>query len=753
MSDANLERITILLQARDRDFARAMDRNNKLVARLSRDSRRNMQTMQRQVESSFTRMGSVATTFGTNFVRGLAVGAITGAIAGITASVRGAVTTLSSLGKAARDAGIDVEQLQGLQRGFGRAARVSADEVTQAMVSFNTRIGQALEGDGQFARIAERYGIALRGPNGELRLQSELLREVAERVRTAGSEAERAAIAQGAFGQVGRRMAQAMTGGAEALDDMVAQARSAGDIIDRNLIHRAEILDDKFDALTRRVGTFFRTLTVGAMGGGAETAMDTLVRMFGTLERAKSILGEGVFDALIGEMGELRELDGVSDTLERVARNSEGLQVAALRAAAAMSDVTGQLSDMGRIDELLAFDEVINGMEQLVAELRVGEIAAEDFERGLEDAASQAIAALGEMQAINGLSLSDSIGQIMNLVAALDTARNEARGLRAELPGSSSGPGALARLGNRLRGFANDPMGVGHLAPTAPVRPRSAPPMLGEPDLPGRAGRGGGGGGASRDSYADAVEGIQARTRALEMEAAALLLVAAGGRDYGDAVEYARTRAQLMTQAMEQGRTITPQLQAEIDRLAEAYVTAGQNAEEAARSMDRVRENSERGVDAMTDLFMGIAQGGDAARQAVIRLLMELARVQAFRGMSGLAGGKGGGFFGFLGGLLGRASGGGVQGGQPYRVNENTANSEIFVPSRSGGVLNPAQAKDALRGQGGGGANITVNVDGANGDRHVIALVEQGVAQGLRTYDRVLPSRVQQIQANPRRNG
>jgi len=36
-------------------------------------------------------------------------------------------------------------------------------------------------------------------------------------------------------------------------------------------------------------------------------------------------------------------------------------------------------------------------------------------------------------------------------------------------------------------------------------------------------------------------------------------------------------------------------------------------------------------------------------------------------------------------------------------VNENTPNSEVFVPSQSGGVLNVPQAQAALRGASGGG--------------------------------------------------
>ncbi|MCG3266122.1 phage tail tape measure protein [Yoonia sp. I 8.24] len=45
-----------------------------------------------------------------------------------------------------------------------------------------------------------------------------------------------------------------------------------------------------------------------------------------------------------------------------------------------------------------------------------------------------------------------------------------------------------------------------------------------------------------------------------------------------------------------------------------------------------------------------------------------------------------------------RATGGPVQGGLPYLVNENTSHSEIMVPSQSGAVLNVSQAQAALRG-------------------------------------------------------
>ena len=64
------------------------------------------------------------------------------------------------------------------------------------------------------------------------------------------------------------------------------------------------------------------------------------------------------------------------------------------------------------------------------------------------------------------------------------------------------------------------------------------------------------------------------------------------------------------------------------------------------------------------------------------------------------AAGGAGGIFSTIGAALSgkRAGGGGVRGGHAYLVNENTPNSEVFVPSQSGAVLNVPQAQAALKG-------------------------------------------------------
>jgi hypothetical protein len=648
MTDAN--RLVAMLDVRIRDFERKMQQAERTTQRraraISREFERTNQTASRQ-------LAALARTF---------AGGLAGVLGGFSATavvsgIRNAVSELSRLGKAARDVGLDVEELQGLQRGFARAARVSAEEATSAFERFAERVGQAAEGSGAFHAVVERYGIRLRNANGELRSQSELLREVSTAIRGAGSAQERLSIAQAAFGQAGRRMADAMRGGPEALNQMVSQARDAGDIIDRNLIHRAEILDDKFDALTRRVGTFFRTLAVGAISGGAETAIDTLTRMFGTLERAKAILGEGVFDALIGEMGELSQVQGVVAALEDVAISAQELS---LQANGAESDLGALALRLRTLDDGTATRSILALVEELISlrqQFAEGEVSAGEMADKLRDIVARALEARGSLGDMNNVNFASLITRLQDVVLHLASVRAAAVAATAALPGGAPGPGAVSRMTGRMLGLPRDPMGVGHLAPTTPTRPRAAPPLLGEP-VPVRGGGGGGGGGADLGEYQREIAAIRERTAAIEAEAAVLAAAVSSGREYGEAARYAGEYVRLMTAAQRDGLEITPQLTQEIEAAADAYARAAENADRAGEAMRNAQDHAKAGASAMADLFGAMVQGGDAARQALARLLVQIAQVQMQKAMLGMTKGGGGGFFGFLGSLLSLDKGG-----------------------------------------------------------------------------------------------
>ncbi|WP_132461191.1 phage tail length tape measure family protein [Rhodovulum marinum] len=149
---------------------------------------------------------------------------------------------------------------------------------------------------------------------------------------------------------------------------------------------------------------------------------------------------------------------------------------------------------------------------------------------------------------------------------------------------------------------------------------------------------------------------------------------------------------------------------------------------------------------------------------AAMNMLLRSLREGAFLGsgpLGGLFGGQNasglGGLFGMMVGGFGgfRASGGSVQPGRAYIVGER--GPEPFIPSVPGTIL----PNSALRQQGSGGTaqfSITVNVNGATGDRELEERAYAGTSRAIEAafaqYDAErLPLRVREINDQPERIG
>jgi len=105
-------------------------------------------------------------------------------------------------------------------------------------------------------------------------------------------------------------------------------------------------------------------------------------------------------------------------------------------------------------------------------------------------------------------------------------------------------------------------------------------------------------------------------------------------------------------------------------------------------------------------------------------------------GLAGNGSGSSGGVIGgFLGGLLGFEGGGYTgSGSRTGGVDGRGGFPAILHPNET--VIDHTKAGAT----GGGSMNINVNVEGANGDQHVMNLVEQGVAQGMSQVRSEVPS-------------
>jgi hypothetical protein len=195
---------------------------------------------------------------------------------------------------------------------------------------------------------------------------------------------------------------------------------------------------------------------------------------------------------------------------------------------------------------------------------------------------------------------------------------------------------------------------------------------------------------------------------------------------------------------------------------AEALDTASQAAGRAGEAIAEVDDRAaelaatlQRNVaQGLGGLFAGLISGATSLKDAlggVIARLGELALTRGFETL--LAGiGFGSGPLGQLASLLlptPRAAGGPVLAGRPYLVGER--GPELIVPRAPGQVI----PNHAL-GRGGPQDRpvaITIQVTGARGNAEIRAMVEAGVAQGLRAYDARLADRVARIGADPRFRG
>ncbi|MCI5078247.1 hypothetical protein [Oricola sp.] len=173
------------------------------------------------------------------------------------------------------------------------------------------------------------------------------------------------------------------------------------------------------------------------------------------------------------------------------------------------------------------------------------------------------------------------------------------------------------------------------------------------------------------NSYEREVQSIKDRTAAIAAEAVALANLNPLVEDYGRAVATAQAEQDLLSAAMQAGVEITPELEAQIRALADAYGVTEAEANKAAEAQDQVRRSAEElrdvGRDALSGVISDLRDGKSAAdimSNALDKLIDRLQEMALDNLFNGNGNGKGGGLFGALAGLLNFSGGGG--GGDPW---------------------------------------------------------------------------------------
>jgi hypothetical protein len=661
MADEALERITILLQAKDAEFQRAMEKNNRVIAKFARQAEKDSSAATRTISDNLRAATAGAASFGSSFVKGLAVGAITAAFAAMTTGIRGTIADIADMVDAADRIGLSAEQFQSLQFGMQQAG-VSAAEFSAGMEKLSENIGDAARGSGTFGEIAAANGIAIKDAGGNIRSTTDILADFADLIRRTPDEAARLSLITEAFGRGGKAMVLALAGGSAGLKEMQVAAQEAGVVINEEVAQKAAELDDKFEVLTARISTLFKTWAVDASAAAAALAEAAQQNMAGATSQA------------------VRDL----------AYEHEALTDAANKASEAIGNEAGVFVEAGFPALAQDVADISTHMQQLAIDLRDNGMTAEDFAAAIVVDIDKAELLLRSLDNIDGIDMSNALsvlaslgGRLATLKAQADDAahavwsasmmgRNPASGFNAPGPSTSMN---FPEYGGKTRSpYGSIPSGLG----TAPI----------VPDVGGSGrGKGGGGGGGITDAQRDAAKWFEA-TRT-------------------EADKYAKEVAELNL-LLDEGLITQDTFNRGLEQTKGKYLEVG----DAAEYLKGVNKDMK---EAFLDLALDGVNSFDAIAKSIKRAALE-ALVFGSGPLSGIMGGKGGGLIGGLFGLITgkRASGGGVNSGSAYAINENTPNSEIFVPSRNGAVLNVPQAQAALRGQGGALA-ITVTMDASTG--------------------------------------
>ena len=646
----------------------------------------------RQAESFMQRLGR----------RMRNVGAAMSAVGtGLALAVRGQLNAADDAIKAAQTIGMSVEQ-------YTRLAH-AADLSGVSLEQFQTGVQRMSRVMADTPDVIENLGIALHDAEGNMRSTDDVLLDVADVLAGMPDGAEKTALAMELLGRSGANMIPLLNGGRDAIQDMMNEADRLGLTISRETAQAAEQFNDNLTRLT---------------GLSRGLALMLTAELAPVLARISDI----VFDVAQGFADltpEVRRLAAILTVTFAVGGPViMGLGLFLMSVKAIIAPITALLAAAKLLAPILAAigaafavaTAPIWGTVAAVAALTLGAVALWRNWGGVGDWMVERLTAITSAVEAWGLSARDAINRWFE---------------NASEWGSEFAQSVAAGIAQNNAALFEAISGLWTIIATE-ISTWPAKMMQ-----------------AGRDLINGLTDGIFGGRRQAE-EAAANM-----ANSITDIVngEFGINSPSRVFRAI--GGFLTEGLALGINAGAPQAVGA---MEGVANQIGSTIETTETKLDKFASGFASfigpVVRGTQTLRSAFANMATSIGNSLFNAGFTQIGG--------WLGGLLGlgKADFGGFSrllGGVPSLEGGGfTGNGARVggVDGRGGflSVLHPQETVvDHTRGgMGGGVMAITVNVQGANGDRHVMQLVEQGVTAGLRQYDRSLPDRVQSIQSDPR---
>lgn len=275
MARQSIGTISVDFEANTVNFMRGMDRAT---------------TQLKQTQKSFDGLVTGARAVGK------ALGALGLAYGGtqLVAFGRQALEAAGNLGELSQQIGISTDLIQALEYA-GTQTNVAMAELENGMRYLTRTIGDAAAGEATAVEAFEKAAIKWRDSSGQIKTTEAVLRDIADRIKAVGTDAERAAIAADFFGsRMGAKLIPVLMNGSAGLDEFIAKAREMGLIWDDAMIKSADEAADKWAELELRLKKFGQTVAIEVlpplfdlMDAAEQWRVDTLMENWqGDLEDA-----------------------------------------------------------------------------------------------------------------------------------------------------------------------------------------------------------------------------------------------------------------------------------------------------------------------------------------------------------------------------------------------------------------------------------------------------------------------------------
>ena len=354
--------------------------------------------------------------------------AATAAAAGLLATANAAADYGDQLDAMSQRTGVAVEDLAKLQYA-AKLSDTSNEALGKGLTVLSSLMIAAAGGAASSAALFEKYGIALRNSDGQVRSATDVLGDLAEVFATMPEGAQKTALAVEFFGKkVGPELIPLLNNGRAGLKALGDEAERLGLIMSKEQTKAAADYNDNLD----RMAALSKSAAV-AIGSSLIPAINTLLTKLLTARENGLSIGQILFDVLPGRTASLDKINIDKQVAEVIAALAK---LKAARDAALKSN----LSDGGAIDTS-GMEAEIAAQEKLLAyytAMRKKESGEQEADASKRLAlAGQLVSKMKQLEQLRAIDSGKASADILKSDKELNAARlKDAEKLRDALRGA-----------------------------------------------------------------------------------------------------------------------------------------------------------------------------------------------------------------------------------------------------------------------------------------------------------------------------